>query len=85
MSEFYRDLSGRTVLKSNYEMQLTNLNDKLQSFQQISDHQLQLANAQLDEVKVQLSKKSSVPLLVWLLIVLLAVAAGIFIGMFFIR
>ncbi len=66
-------------------MQLTNLNDKLQSFQQISDHQLQLANAQLDEVKVQLSKKSSVPLLVWLLIVLLAVAAGIFIGMFFIR
>ncbi len=72
-----------TQLKGNYEMQLTNLNEKLKGNKDISDQQLQLAHTQIEDLKSQLTKRSSVPLAVWLLLLLIAVAAGIFIGWFY--
>ncbi len=67
-------------LKGNYEMQLVNLNDKLQGAKELSEQQLQLATSQIDELKSQLAKKTSTSQVVWTLIVLLACAIGILIG-----
>src|SRR6266498_4387034 len=69
-----------TQLKSNYEMQLVNLNDKLQSNKELSEQQLQIATAQTEELKSQLGQKASRSLIVWLVIVLIACALGILIG-----
>jgi exodeoxyribonuclease VII large subunit len=72
-----------TQLKSNYEMRLVNLNEKLKGHQELSEQQLKLASLQMDDLKSQLAKRSSVAAVVWLLIVLLAVAVGILVGHFF--
>ena len=67
-------------LKGSYEMQLVNLNDKLQAAKELSEQQLQIASAQTEELKSQLAKKSSLSSVVLALIVLLACAIGILIG-----
>jgi exodeoxyribonuclease VII large subunit len=72
-----------TQLKSNYEMKLTNLNEQLKGHKEVSEQQLQLANTQLNDLKSQLQKKPAIPSVVWLLILLIAVVAGILIGYFF--
>jgi exodeoxyribonuclease VII large subunit len=72
-----------TQLKVNYEMQLVNLNEKLQGYKEVSEKQLQLANSQLNDLQSQLAKRPAISPIVWLLIVLLAVAAGILVGHFF--
>jgi exonuclease VII large subunit len=67
-------------LKGSYEMQVNSLNEKLQSTKELSEQQLQIASGQIDELKSQLVKKSSLSSVVWVLIVLLACAAGILVG-----
>jgi hypothetical protein len=72
-----------TQLKSNYEMKLTNLNEQIKGHKEVSEQQLHLANTQLNDLKSELAKKSSIPSVVWLLILLIAIVAGILIGHFF--
>src|SRR6266542_2905283 len=66
-------------VKDNYELQLVNLNDKLQGNKEQSEQQLQLATSQIDELKTQLAKKPSMQYVIWLLVVI-AAAIGMLIG-----
>jgi exodeoxyribonuclease VII large subunit len=66
-------------LKGNYEMQIVNLNDKLQGNKEMSEQQLQIASGQIDELKSQLAKKTSMQYVIWLLVALAAII-GVLIG-----
>ena len=66
-------------IKDNYEMQIVNLNDKLQNNKELSEQQLQIASTQIDELKSQLANKTSLQYVIWLLVILTA-AIGVLIG-----
>jgi exodeoxyribonuclease VII large subunit len=71
-----------TQLKGNYEMQLKNLNEQLRGNKEVNEQQLQLVNSQMDDLKSQLARRSSISTVVWIIIVLFAIAAGALIGRF---
>ncbi len=66
-------------IKDNYEMQIVNLNDKLQNNKELSEQQLQIASTQIAELKSQLANKTSLQYVIWLLVILTA-AIGVLIG-----
>lgn len=75
----------KAQFKSTYETQLAHLNEQLQGNKQLSDQQLQVAKARIEELNYQLAQRSSIPVAAWVLIVLFAIAAGIFVGWYFLR
>ena len=69
-----------TQLKGNYDIQIKNVNEQLRGYKELSEQQLRLANSQVSELKTQLAKKSSIPTIVWIIIVLIAAVIGTVLG-----
>jgi hypothetical protein len=69
-----------TQLKSNYEVQLNNLNEQLLNYKEFNEQKLELANSQLNDLKSQLAKRSSVSSVAWITIVLIAAIIGAMVG-----
>jgi hypothetical protein len=69
-----------TPLKSNYEVQLTNLNEQLRNYKELNEQKLELANSQLNDLKSQLAKRYSVSSVAWITIVLIAAIIGALVG-----
>jgi hypothetical protein len=69
-----------TPLKSNYEVQLNNLNEQLLNYKEFNEQKLELANSQLNDLKSQLAKRYSVSSVAWITIVLIAAIIGAMVG-----
>jgi hypothetical protein len=69
-----------TQLKSNYEVQLNNLNEQLLNYKEFNEQKLELANSQLNDLKSQLAKRYSVSSVAWITIVLIAAIIGALVG-----
>jgi exodeoxyribonuclease VII large subunit len=64
--------------KANYEGQLQNLNDKLKGASELSEKQVALKQEQIENLQKQLAEKKSIPLIVWLLIIVALILGVIF-------
>jgi exodeoxyribonuclease VII large subunit len=65
--------------KTNYEMQLQNLNDKLRGARELNEKQVALKQEQIESLQKQLTEKKSIHVVIWLLLILVAII-GVFIG-----
>jgi hypothetical protein len=76
-----QDLSKQ--IDAGYQIQIKSLNEQLEGNKALNEQQLRLAEKQINDYKTQLSKKKTMTVVMWILI-LVAVAIGILIGRFFI-
>jgi exodeoxyribonuclease VII large subunit len=74
------DLSKQ--INAGYQIQIKSLNEQLEGNKALNEQQLRLAEEQINDYKTQLSKKKTMTVVMWLLIIA-AAAIGILIGRFF--
>jgi hypothetical protein len=70
--------AGRQI-DASYQIQIKTLNEQLEGSKASNEQQLRVAQEQIGDYKIQLSKKKSMTLVMWLLIVV-ACALGVLIG-----
>ena len=71
------DLSKQ--IDAGYQMQVKSISEQLEANKLLSQQQIQLANDQIDEYKSQLSKKQTMSIVMWVLVVI-ACVVGVIIG-----
>jgi exodeoxyribonuclease VII large subunit len=71
------DLSKQ--IDASYQIQIKSLNEQLEGSKALNEQQLRVAQEQIDDYKIQLSKKKSMTLVMWLVVVV-ACALGVLIG-----
>jgi exonuclease VII large subunit len=79
-AKLVQDLSKQ--IDAGYQIQIKSLNEQLEGNKALTEQQLRMAEEQIDGYKTQLSKKKTITVLMWVLIII-AVAIGILLGRFF--